>query len=139
MEFVEKKYKRSVIALKTLEKIIEEYKIIDPKYHEMCRDALIQRFEYSFDALWMYVKVYLESVCSVALEVKGSRHVFREALRAGLITQEQVEIAFKMIDLRNLTSHAYDQEVADKVAREIPGFYSLMVDFLKIMDPSKKK
>ena len=43
-------------ALKTLKEILEE------PFTIIVRDASIQRFEYTFEAIWKFIKSYLETI-----------------------------------------------------------------------------
>jgi nucleotidyltransferase substrate binding protein (TIGR01987 family) len=138
MELIRKKHNNLVKALMTLEKAIEMFKGKQEKLgknpscdeiiseYETYRDSMIKRFEYSFDVTWNYLKIYLENSCSAQLQTKGSRSTFREALKAGLLTEEDVILALEMIDSRNLTVHMYKEETADFIAKKIPLYFLLL-------------
>lgn len=98
------------------------------------RDSLIQRFEYSVDTLWKYLKDYLENSQGILLEVKSPRSVIRATGNARLISEEDVELAMTMIDSRNRTSHIYKEEIAQEIANQIHSYYKLM---RKIVDKTK--
>ena len=54
MERLRLKYQDAFNALKTLEDILKE------PFSMIIRDATIQRFEYTFEALWKFLKEYLK-------------------------------------------------------------------------------
>jgi hypothetical protein len=54
MERMKLRHKDALDALKSLEDILKEKKTV------IVRDASIQRFEYTFEAVWKYVRKYLE-------------------------------------------------------------------------------
>jgi hypothetical protein len=70
-------------AIGTLEAILKE-----PK-SPIVRDASIQRFEYSFEALWKSTQLYLRLVDS--LEAGSPKAVFRASMQVGLLDAEQRE------------------------------------------------
>jgi nucleotidyltransferase substrate binding protein (TIGR01987 family) len=98
-------------ALKTLKEITEQ------PYSVIVRDAAIQRFEYSFEIFWKFVKEYLryeEGIISTS-----PKSCFREAFKVNLMSEEETIKALEMTDDRNLTSHTYHEEVAMSKNRRI--------------------
>ncbi len=81
------------------------------------RDAAIQRFEYSFEAIWKTVKRYLDVVEGV--EVASPKSVIRASMDNGLLNDRQVRAALLMADDRNLTSHTYNEALADEIFSRI--------------------
>ena len=72
------------------------------------RDSVIQRFEFCWELAWKILKLRLEMV---GIEVLTPRDVFQESLNKGLIRDGNAwSEAQKM---RNLTSHTYDEKLAD--------------------------
>ena len=88
------------------------------------RDASVQRFEYSFEVVWKVLKVHLDRrhgmVCS------SPKQCFREAMKVGLLTLEEVESCLVMTDDRNLTAHTYIEAVAEKI-------YGRLAEYLQVM------
>ncbi len=78
----------------------------------------IQAFEYCFELAKKSVQKVIKKKTGV--EPYGSRDIFREAARAGLINDP--EVWFKFIDSRNLTSHTYEEDVAFEVIALFPLF-----------------
>ena len=74
------------------------------------RDAVIQRFEFSFELVWKALKLYLEHQ---GHECGGPRPTLKKAFADGLIaTPEEADVWLQMLEDRNLTSHAYDETLA---------------------------
>lgn len=90
------------------------------------RDSVVQRFEYSVDSLWKYLKDYLETVHAIMPDIKGPRSIIRAAGNARIINEDSVEQAIKMVDCRNKTSHIYKEEIAAEIANQAHEFYKLM-------------
>jgi len=96
------------------------------------KQGAIQCFEYTHELAWNVLKDYLEFQGHTGLV--GSRDSTREAFRRGLLHDGDTWMT--MIKSRNTTSHAYDQDVADKIYEQIlseffPAFQQLHTDFLK--------
>ena len=97
------------------------------------RDSLIQRFEFSIELFWKYLKFYLEEK-NVQILTSTPSDVIRAACNAQLISEEDASTFIKMLKSRNLTSHIYKEEIAEMLSNEIESFYLILsqnVDQLK--------
>ena len=81
--------------------------------------GLIQAFEYTHEFAWNTLKDFLEN--RGGQNLYGSKDATREAFKRGLI--EKGEIWMDMIQKRNLTTHAYDQNVSAQIASAILNTY----------------
>jgi nucleotidyltransferase substrate binding protein (TIGR01987 family) len=97
-------------------------------------DSLIQRFEYSIDLLWKYIKEYLEFVHKIVPEVRSPKTIIRESVKIGLLSETEGSNAIDMIESRNLTSHIYRKEIALMLVSKMPEFLEL---FKQIVDRLK--
>lgn len=89
---------------------------------EMIRDAAIQRFEFTFEVVWKTLKLFLERQ---GHECGGPRSTLKKAFAEGLITTpDEADVWLQMLEDRNLTSHAYDQTLAERIYRNIAQDYS---------------
>lgn len=102
-------------AFKTLEDILKE------DYSIIVRDATIQRFEYTFEILWKTLKEYLEKVEYVPCA--SPKNCFREALKEGLLSEEEVELCLEMLEDKNLSVHTYFEELAQRIYDNIKNVY----------------
>jgi nucleotidyltransferase substrate binding protein (TIGR01987 family) len=84
---------------------------------ELIRDATIQRFEFTFEVVWKTLKLYLERQ---GYECGGPRPTLKKAFAENLIpTPEEADLWLEMLEDRNLTSHAYDEALANRIYRHI--------------------
>ena len=97
-------------------------------YSVVVRDAAIQRFEYTFEAFWKFVRDYLREVDGITCN--SPRSCFREALGSGLIGGEQTVACMEMTDDRNLTSHTYVEELAEQIYKKVENYRKLMESIL---------
>lgn len=100
----------------------------DPE-NELYRDALIQRFEFTFELAWKSMKEYLTDQ-GLSIEMTFPKQVLKEAYRYRMIDQEKIWC--DMLSSRNQTSHIYDEYTAEKIANAISGSYvSVLLDLKK--------
>ena len=97
---------------------------------EELRDACIQRFEYTFELSWKMLKRQLEQELPNPSEVDSYsyRQLYRVGAERGLV--DDVEAWFDYRELRNITSHTYDEEKAAKVYSAIPAFAAHTTELL---------
>ena len=81
---------------------------------------MIQRFEYSTEAFWKYLKAFLSIEHN--LPANSPRDVIRTGLKAKLFSEEISKELLQMLDDRNLTSHTYVEELAESIAGRIPAY-----------------
>ena len=112
-------------AIGTLETILKEPKT------PIVRDASIQRFEYSFEALWKAAQLYLRNMES--LELGSPKAVIRASMQVGLLDVEQARIALQIADDRNRTVHTYNEELADAIYDRIRNYAPVMSDLVRAM------
>lgn len=118
MERLKLKYKDTIKALNTLKQILEE------PFSIIVQDATIQRFEYTFEAFWKFLKEYLKE--QEGIICNSPKSCFREIFSLGLLTEEETVKFLEMTDDRNMTTHTYKDEVSRIIYRKIPDYYNLM-------------
>ena len=97
-------------------------------FSSFIRDAVIQRFEFCWELAWKTLKLRLEQL---GVEVLNPRDSFREALNKGLIHDGNAWS--EALKIRNLTSHTYDEKLANDV------YLYLLHDGLKIFQQLKNE
>ena len=95
---------------------------------ELEEQGLIQGFEFTHELAWNVLKDYLEE--QGVIGIVGSKNATREAFKNGLISDG--ESWMDMIKARNLTSHTYNTEIAEGIAKDILSrFYHAFSDMEK--------
>ena len=90
------------------------------------KQGIIKAFEYSYELAWNTMKDYL--FFQGDGEIRGSRDAIRGAFKIELI--ENGEEWMGMIKSRNLTSHTYNEEVANEInSLVITKYLPLFLDF----------
>ena len=91
------------------------------KYEKSLKDSLIQRFEYTIEWIWKFLKYFLseefwENIVWPKLIIKTSYKMW---------ILQNMDIFIKMIDKRNRLSHDYHEEFAEK------SFENISYDYLE--------
>ncbi|GAX90828.1 HI0074 family nucleotidyltransferase substrate-binding subunit [Effusibacillus lacus] len=131
MERMEQRLKVSYRALTTLDEVLS---IPNPSRIE--RDASIQRFEYTFEAIWKTVKQYLLEY--EGMDIGSPKGVVRASLSVGLLDAEEATLALEMVDDRNLSVHTYNEALADMIFGRLPKYASLMKKWLDEVSGRKR-
>lgn len=82
---------------------------------ELEEQGIIQAFEYTHELAWNVLKDFLEE--QGVRDLYGSKDSSREAFKRGLI--ENGDAWMDMIQSRNLTSHTYNRDIAQKIVQAI--------------------
>lgn len=128
MEKLKERYHLMIKMLFILKEVIdlkEKYDQDSPLYKPL-RDSTIQRFEYSFDAFWKLLKLYLQEKQNVVFDEISPRLVFRVSADAKLISAEEYAVLLKAIADCNQTSHSYNERVAEDITENISEYYLVM-------------
>ena len=81
--------------------------------------GLIQFFEISFELTWNVMKEYLEE--QGFQDIRSPRDAIKKAFETQLISDGHTWL--QTLQNRNLTSHTYDEETAERVVNEIETIY----------------
>lgn len=113
-------------ALETIKKLPLHQPVSD-----VVRDAAIQRFEYTFEAVWKAAQLFLREV--EGLEENSPKGVIRISFRIGVLSEAQTRLALQMADDRNLAVHTYNETLAEAIFSRISDYVGLMEHWLQIM------
>ena len=102
---------------KTIERLGEVLKIEET---EITRDSAIKRFELCFDLAWKSIKNFAREN---GVECYSPKECFKVAFQLKLI--EHDEKWLEMVKDRNLTTHLYKEEQAEKI-------YQKLLEYLKM-------
>lgn len=108
---------KTILRLEQLEKALISLEVMIKKPMDEDRgniDATIQRFEFTIELFWKSLKAILEER---GIAVHSPKSVLKEAFAERLIDDEQSWL--DMLEDRNLTSHTYNQDLADEIYENI--------------------
>ena len=90
-------------------------------------DVAAKRFEFTYEMAWKALKRVLDYL---GIDARSPRQVFMEAFAQGLLSEEEVWL--EMIEMRNLSSHVYDEH-------EIVAIMGKLDKFLAAFDALRSK
>ncbi len=96
------------------------------------RDATIQRFKYTFEAIWKATKQYLNDI--EGLDMGSPKAVIRACFQVGVLNQAQTQLALSMTDDRNMTTHLYNEPLAETIYAKIKDYQTLLSDWLTVLE-----
>ncbi len=122
-------------ALNSLKEVIEVYN--SDKTNLMIRDSMIQRFEYTYSIALKMIKRFFSKGAFVLENIEGMtfNEMIRQANKMELLKSD-LEKWDDFRQKRNLTSHTYDENVANAVALVVEDF-AIEVQYL--LDRLKEK
>lgn len=101
-------------SLGRLEEILKKEKTIEN------RDSAIKRFEFTIELSWKCIQKFLreqEIIC------RSPKECLKEAFKFGLVEDDPKWI--EAFEDRNLTTHTYDEENAEKVYNRLPEYLDI--------------
>jgi nucleotidyltransferase substrate binding protein (TIGR01987 family) len=96
------------------------------------RDAAIQRFEYTVEAIWKTAQIFLSEMEGVT--ANSPKSAVRASWQVGLLDEKNAELALRMCDARNLTVHTYNEQLANSVYRQIREYADVLGIWLSAME-----
>jgi nucleotidyltransferase substrate binding protein (TIGR01987 family) len=121
-------------ALSSLNRAILRKK--DALGDEELRDAVIQRFEYTYELSWRMLKRVLEKEMPTPSEVDklSFPDLLREGAERGIVKDVSSWLIYR--EQRNITSHTYNEQKAESVYETALQFYE---DAMDLFNELKKK
>lgn len=113
---------RIEVAAKALSAFSEVMMIRNPTTIE--RDAAIQRFEFTFEAVWKAAKEILYE--HEGIDAGSPKGVIRSCREVGILTDEQTVTALQMVDDLNLTVHTYNEELAVQIYSRLHSYLIIL-------------
>ncbi len=112
----------ALAALHASLRYLESDLAADPGLKDQFRAASIQAFEFTYELAFKFMKRQLEQIAPVpsAVDEMTFMQVVRAAAEAGLVTDVSRFHAYR--EARNMTSHSYDREKAQRIVAELPRF-----------------
>lgn len=100
--------------------------------HELVIDGTIQRFEYCFELCWKAIR---ETLALEGLEANSPKETLRQAFAADWIKDETLWL--DMLEDRNLTSHTYFIDMAERVYNHLADYYKAMTDISSLLSEKR--
>ena len=123
-------------SLQRLGEVVEIYKK-NPQ-DTIVRDSLIQRFEFTYSITLKTLRKYFIERAFIVDDVNklSFNEMVRTAMQLNLLKSDLAKWT-EFREMRNLTSHTYDENVALKVSGIVPDFYEEITYLLKELNGIK--
>jgi nucleotidyltransferase substrate binding protein (TIGR01987 family) len=95
--------------------------VSEPILTERDRAGIIQAFEFSFELAWKAIQKYARTE---GVEAASPRRAIEAGIHLGLIGSDKEATWLSMMADRNLTTHTYQEAVAQQVCARIVGRYT---------------
>lgn len=120
---------RISIARRALETLAELP--LEPSADTVIRDAAIQRFKYTLEAVWKAAQLYLRE--REGIDLASPKGVVRACYEVGILTEAEARWGMQMVDDRNLTAHTYNEELAKAIFSRLSEHLALMRRLLEAL------
>jgi len=109
-------------ALASLERALQRSR--EAPEDDVVRDGVIQRFEYSYELAWRMLKRRLQADAPTPAEIDrlGFKDLIRAGASRGYIADPTAWFGYR--EMRNITSHTYDEQKAREVYRAALAFHA---------------
>lgn len=94
------------------------------------RDTALLRFELAAELAPKITRQILDATYSVQVSIP--KEVFREALHARLVSEDDTELLLEMVDDRNRMVHDYNERFADKLFKKVVEAYAPVLNRLHV-------
>ncbi len=122
-----------MIKLHSFKKTVANLKsILAETKNPIVRDAAIKRYELCYELAWKSVQ---EKLRTEGLEICPSpKQCFKQAFSQGWIAPEQEPIFAEMVKNRNLTTHIYNETLADEIYQKLASYLLLFESLLSKLE-----
>ena len=111
------RYQKLGKALNALERVVDKPVDLERTYV----DSTIQRFEFTIELFWKFLKAVLENQ---GMDAPFPKIVFQESFRGHFIEDEKIWL--QMLRDRNNISYTYEEELADKIYKNINTYVPIL-------------
>lgn len=95
--------------------------------------AVIKAFELTYETSWKFLKAYLTTFGES--EAQSPKAVFRECYKRNVLPQGLVDELVLLVEVRNETTHTYDQKRALNVCNDILKHHTVLGKILELIPP----
>lgn len=97
-------------------------------------DVAAKRFEFTYEMAWKALKRLLDYM---GIDARAPRPIFKEAYAQGLLEDQQVWL--DMIEMRNLSSHVYDEHEISRILVELERYLTAFESLLRGMQKNLRQ
>lgn len=119
---------RYKLLVATLAQLQETLAILDKEYgnsiyYRHFRHSAIRAFEFCVEETRKFFKTYLVTIHKVNNSLETAYQIYRAAVKANLINEQDFYRLITITTDRNQTLHTYDEFTAEVIVRKLPEYY----------------
>lgn len=122
--------------LKITEKALDSFEeILKMEFSKVVRDAALQRFKFTLEALLKLAQRYL--FLKEGLDIGSPKGVFRGCFQVGLVNEDQTNLLLEAVSDRNLTVHTYDENLANQIYNNLKYYlpiFQILYSMIQVKD-----
>ncbi|MFZ5953905.1 MAG: nucleotidyltransferase substrate binding protein [Candidatus Dependentiae bacterium] len=102
---------------------------------DLYRDSMIKQFALNVIVFCRFLRDYIEAIHGIPFTFVSSGQILRVALQTNTITESEFELLSQMIKDRNLTSHTYNEKLAQTLVDHFDNYHKtlkIIIDRLNI-------
>lgn len=96
---------------------------IDESMRKHLVASVIKHFEMCYESAWKFLKYYLEYHFEET--INSPKKVIRQCLALGLLDEQTVTEFLDIIEIRNTTTHTYDEKKIKEICKRIDSYYQI--------------
>jgi nucleotidyltransferase substrate binding protein (TIGR01987 family) len=122
-------------AYEKFQKIVSQKQEFEQQgFGDVYLDIVIKRFEFTYEMSWKALKRYLDFV---GIQAQNPRTSFQEAYAQGILKTQ--DIWLDMIEMRNLTSHIYDENEVKEILDRVKDYDQAFAQLLETLKTKVEK
>lgn len=140
MEKLALKYAALIKSQKAFQRALSFYQKNANSTDQSTREAsvvtLSKHFAWFYEMIWKYLQAYFQEKFDA--KIVGSKEAFRLCEKRGIISGQELDRLFEIVEVRNIVIHAYDEKDVEKVItailKYIPTLNELMDSISKLKE-----
>ena len=112
--------------------LISFSEVLNLEKNTVVRDAAIQRFEYTLEAVWKLAQNFLNLF--EGIDLASPKGVLRSCFEVGLVSETNATTLLQMVDDRNLTVHLYNEQIAEQIFQRLTLYHTVLKNLFDTID-----
>lgn len=141
MERLEERYRSLILSQEAFLRAQKLYRtkfdISERAEREAYLASVIKHFELFYEMFWKFFKAYLQE--QYGIQTIGSKSIFRACYENKLIDDVTVEQLLDIVEIRNATTHVYDEEAAIRISDSFIEYYLAMQTLLNAIKKTESE
>jgi nucleotidyltransferase substrate binding protein (TIGR01987 family) len=134
-EQLKERYATLILSQEAFERSLNLYRTKFSQAEKAEREAyvasVIKHFELLYEMIWKFFKQFLQ--IKYGIQAVGSKTIFRACYEKNLIDETTLKSLLEIVEIRNTTTHVYDESMAVKIGDTIMNHYEPMKKLIRMV------